>query len=176
MIKYLIDKMEEGHLALAADEVGLRWIALGDSQEELATKLKTQFAANSPMRAFAKETSRARIDTTLFSGFTKIVNYVNGKTEDLSDLRLHIQGSAYQQRVWRQLIGIPRGLALTYAQLARSLDSHARAVGGACAANDLAIVIPCHRVVPKQQGDFNPGEYRWGPKWKKRLLMMEGAI
>lgn len=175
-MKYLVNTIEGGHLALAADALGLHWVALGDTEQELVAAVTKQFGAHSPMRVGPEDPSRSWLDTTLLNGFIKIANYIHGRTDDLLDLRLHMQGSTYQRRVWRQLMGIPRGLTLTYTQIATSLGSHARAVGSACAANDLAVVIPCHRVVPKQQGDFKPGEYRWGPKWKQRLLMMEGAI
>lgn len=57
------------------------------------------------------------------------------------------RGTAFQQRVWQALRHIPRGQTLTYGELARALGSSARAVGGACGANPIAIVIPCHRVV-----------------------------
>lgn len=66
------------------------------------------------------------------------------------DLPLHIEGTAFQRRLWDALCEIPRGKTLTYGELARRLDGEARAVGQACGDNRLPIVIPCHRVVAAQ--------------------------
>ena len=60
---------------------------------------------------------------------------------------LALAGTAFQQRVWEALRNIPPGTALTYGELARQLDTAARAIGGACRNNPLPILIPCHRVV-----------------------------
>ena len=59
-------------------------------------------------------------------------------------------GTAFRRRVWRALEGIPVGESRTYGELARQLHTAARAVGGACGANNIALVIPCHRVVGSQ--------------------------
>ncbi len=63
------------------------------------------------------------------------------------DLRLQLQGSDFQQRVWQALREIPVGTTLTYGQLAWRLESSARAVGGACRANPIPLIVPCHRIV-----------------------------
>jgi methylated-DNA-[protein]-cysteine S-methyltransferase len=63
------------------------------------------------------------------------------------DLPLYLPGSPFQQRVWQALREIPPGQAMTYGQLAARLDSGPRAVGGACRANPIAIIVPCHRVI-----------------------------
>jgi methylated-DNA-[protein]-cysteine S-methyltransferase len=63
------------------------------------------------------------------------------------DLPLRLDGTAFQMRVWRALLDIPPGAPLTYGQLAKRLGTAARAVGGACGANPIPIVVPCHRVV-----------------------------
>jgi methylated-DNA-[protein]-cysteine S-methyltransferase len=68
------------------------------------------------------------------------------------DLPLEAQGTAFQRKVWAGLAAIPSGARRTYGDLARELGSGARAVGGACAANPLVIVVPCHRVVPASGG------------------------
>ncbi|HWR36783.1 MAG TPA: methylated-DNA--[protein]-cysteine S-methyltransferase [Clostridia bacterium] len=87
-------------------------------------------------------------------------------------LPLDIRGTAFQQRVWRQLQKIPRGETRSYAEIAAAIDqpNGARAVANACASNPIAVVIPCHRVVPK---DGKAGGYRWGRDRKKRLLALE---
>ncbi|MFQ3578498.1 MAG: MGMT family protein, partial [Verrucomicrobiia bacterium] len=80
-----------------------------------------------------------------------------------------IRGTAFQHDVWRVLLTIPRGSIMTYREVATLLGKPkaARAVGGACAANPVAILIPCHRVVPR---GGSLGGYRWGASLKRRLL------
>lgn len=68
------------------------------------------------------------------------------------DLPLSMHGTPYQRRVWQELEGIPSGERRSYGELARRLESGARAVGGACARNPVVIVVPCHRVVPASGG------------------------
>jgi AraC family transcriptional regulator of adaptative response/methylated-DNA-[protein]-cysteine methyltransferase len=83
-------------------------------------------------------------------------------------LPLDIQGTAFQQKVWKALQQIPAGQTRTYAELARAIGQPkaARAVASACAANRLAVAIPCHRVL---RSDGEPGGYRWGLKRKQAL-------
>ena len=80
----------------------------------------------------------------------------------------------FQQRVWKQLLKIPRGRVMSYAQIAASIGKKgaARAVGSACAANPFLIAVPCHRVVAKD----GLGGYAYGLAWKKKLLELEGAL
>jgi len=83
-------------------------------------------------------------------------------------------GTAFQSLVWRALRGIPPGATMTYAELARKIHrprAH-RAVASACAANPVAVLIPCHRVVP---ANGSLGGYRWGTKMKAELLEMESG-
>jgi len=89
-------------------------------------------------------------------------------------LALHLHGTNFQIRVWEALIRIPAGAVLSYEGLARALDAPAasRAVASAVAANSVAVLIPCHRVIRKS-GAF--GEYRWGPTRKQALLAWEAA-
>ena len=88
------------------------------------------------------------------------------------DLPLDLRGTAFQQRVWQALREIPAGETRSYRQVAQSIGQPraVRAVAGACAANTLAIVIPCHRVV--REGGALAG-YRWGTERKAQLLMRE---
>jgi methylated-DNA-[protein]-cysteine S-methyltransferase len=86
-------------------------------------------------------------------------------------------GTAFQQRVWGALRNIPPGTALTYGELARQLDTAARAIGGACRNNPLPILIPCHRVVGRQGLGGYAGEVVGDPPGIKRwLLRHEGAL
>jgi AraC family transcriptional regulator of adaptative response/methylated-DNA-[protein]-cysteine methyltransferase len=84
------------------------------------------------------------------------------------------QGTAFQHQVWSALAGIPRGVTRSYTDVARGLGrpDAVRAVAGACAANNIAVLIPCHRVL---RGDGGLGGYRWGEDRKRRLLARERA-
>ena len=90
------------------------------------------------------------------------------------DLPLDVRGTAFQQRVWQTLREIPAGTTLSYAELAERVGSPrgARAVAGACAANVLAVAIPCHRIV---RTDGSLSGYRWGVERKRTLLAREAA-
>ena len=95
--------------------------------------------------------------------------------EDVTSvLPLDLRGTAFQVRVWEALRDVARGSMLTYSQLAERLGSPraARAVGSACAANPVALVVPCHRIVRR---DGSLGGYRWGLEVKEALLAAEGA-
>ena len=95
----------------------------------------------------------------------------------LFDIRLDLKGSAFQRQVWRALQQIPVGALVTYGDIAEQLDSSARAVGGACRANPVPIVVPCHRVVSAEGLGGFAGESRGYPIETKRwLLVHEGAL
>ena len=91
------------------------------------------------------------------------------------DLPLAPQGTAFQQRVWQALYAIPFGETRSYGELARELGSAARAVGGACGANPIPIIIPCHRVLAAKGrlGGFSGGD---GLSSKRQLLAHEGIL
>ena len=93
------------------------------------------------------------------------------------DLALHIRGTSFQQRVWQAIKAIPCGQTNSYADIAKQLHSSPRAVGGACGANNLPIVIPCHRVITKNGGlggfmNASDGQPIMIKRW---LLHHEGA-
>jgi AraC family transcriptional regulator of adaptative response/methylated-DNA-[protein]-cysteine methyltransferase len=90
------------------------------------------------------------------------------------DLPLDVRGTAFQQRVWQALREIPAGRTVSYAELAEMIGAPkgARAVAGACAANAIAVAIPCHRVV---RNDGSISGYRWGVDRKAALLEREGS-
>lgn len=93
------------------------------------------------------------------------------------DLPLQIIGTEFQQRVWHALRQIPSGRSMTYGQLAQNLGTSARAIGGACRANPLPIIVPCHRVVGKD-GIGGYAGHRCGERHqiKRKLLYHEGYI
>ena len=86
--------------------------------------------------------------------------------------KLKPRGTAFQQRVWAELLRIPRGETVTYGALAERLGSHARAVGSAVGRNPISIIIPCHRVVG---ADGSLTGYAGGTERKKALLQIESG-
>jgi AraC family transcriptional regulator, regulatory protein of adaptative response / methylated-DNA-[protein]-cysteine methyltransferase len=103
----------------------------------------------------------------------KVVGFVEAPALGL-DLPLDVRGTAFQQRVWQALRDIPAGSTASYADIAERLGAPAaaRAVARACAANPLAVAIPCHRVV---RHDGAVSGYRWGVERKRALLARERA-
>ena len=96
------------------------------------------------------------------------------RPRSLGEIPLDLDGTAFQWRVWQALVSIPPGETRTYTQVARQLGKpHAvRAVASACAANRVAVVVPCHRVI---RSDGSLGGYRWGLPRKAALLAEEAA-
>lgn len=152
-----------GYVLVAAAERGVCAILLGDDPAALLTDLKTRFP-------------KARLSKTK-AGFAdwvdEVVRVVDNpaRVEGLR-LPLDIRGTAFQRRVWEALREIPAGKTASYAAIANRLGKPraARAVAGACAANKLAIAIPCHRVVGSN-GKLSG--YRWGVERKRQLLERE---
>jgi O-6-methylguanine DNA methyltransferase len=101
----------------------------------------------------------------------QIVEFIASPDHAL-DLPLDVRGTAFQAQVWRALQRIPPGKTASYAEIAAALGrpTAVRAVAQACAANTLALLVPCHRVV---RGDGEPGGYRWGAERKRALLERE---
>jgi len=100
--------------------------------------------------------------------------YFDGKLKDF-DLPLKPQGTEYQKRVWQAMCKIPYGGTKTYGDLAAALKSASRAVGGACGANHIPIIIPCHRVLAAN-GKLGGYSGEGGLDTKTALLQLEGAI
>ena len=100
-----------------------------------------------------------------------VVGFVEAPALGL-DLPLDVRGTAFQQRVWQALREIPTGVTVSYSDIAQRIGSPnaVRAVAGACAANMLAVAIPCHRVV---RNDGGLSGYRWGVERKRALLSRE---
>lgn len=149
-----------GWVLAAATERGLCAIDLGDDPALLEAGLRTRF----PNAAIVR-------DPSFDEWMQQIVAFLDAPQRGLS-LPLDIQGTAFQRRVWDALRTIPAGATLSYAEVAERIGEPAavRAVAGACAANKLAVAIPCHRVVRKD-GDLSG--YRWGVERKRRLLARE---
>jgi AraC family transcriptional regulator, regulatory protein of adaptative response / methylated-DNA-[protein]-cysteine methyltransferase len=126
--------------------------------------------------ALTREFHRAEIrrdDDALAPVVAEVLARIDGRSPAL-ELPLDVQGTAFQRRVWEELRRIPLGETRTYGDVAAAIDAPraSRAVGSACGANPVPVVVPCHRVVPSTGGI---GNYGLGPRRKQHLLEQEGA-
>lgn len=161
-IAYTISDSPLGRLLVAATERGICFIALGDADPVLRGALTREF----PQATIAADTA------VLSDWVDAVVAYLQGELPHL-DLPLDIRATAFQRRVWAELIRIPRGVTRSYSEIAEALGEPQarRAVAQACARNPVPVLIPCHRVV---RADGELGGYRWGLERKQALLATEG--
>lgn len=162
-IRFTYDKFSLGTVLVAATDKGIAAILLGDSQDELRREL-----------IYAFPQARLVIDEIgLADKAAKIAAFLDAPNQGL-DLPLDIRGSVQEQAVWQALRHVPAGQTTTYGQIAKSLPLPATAqdVGAACAANVLAVAIPCHRVV---KADGSISGYRWGVQRKRKLINLEAV-
>lgn len=160
-IRFAIGQCSLGAILVAQSDRGICAILLGDDPQALLEDLQDKFPNANLLGGDA--------------GFETLVARVVGLIElpavDL-DLPLDLRGTAFQERVWQVLRSIPAGTTASYAEIAQRIGSPkaVRAVAQACAANALAVAIPCHRVV---RSDGNLSGYRWGVERKRQLLERE---
>ena len=162
-VDFAMGRCSLGQILIAASEKGILAVLIGDAPEELQAELQTRF----PGTMLARGSARAE------SQLASVIGFID-RGESASQLSLDVRGSPFQQRVWQALQEIPSGTVLTYTDLARrvGMPGATRAVASACAANPLAVVIPCHRVVGK---NGRLAGYRWGLERKRTLLAREAA-
>jgi AraC family transcriptional regulator, regulatory protein of adaptative response / methylated-DNA-[protein]-cysteine methyltransferase len=148
-----------GHVLVAATHHGICAVKLGADAQKLKRLLADEFHA-----AELTEERMPEIEE-------KVRAFVAGEGS-LARVPLDIRGTVFQRRVWAELRRIPRGETRTYSEIARAIGAPAavRAVGSACGANPVALVVPCHRAV---RTDGGLGGYAWGLPVKKRLLETE---
>ena len=153
-----------GWLLVAATARGLCQVDLGDSRSELEGRLRHEFHA----------ATLVRDDGVLRDVLDDVLGRLEGRAP-AADLPLDVRGTAFQRRVWEELRRIPLGETRTYGEVAAAIGSPkaVRAVGTACGKNPVAIVVPCHRVVPASGG---VGNYGGGPHRKRHLLKVEHAL
>jgi AraC family transcriptional regulator of adaptative response/methylated-DNA-[protein]-cysteine methyltransferase len=161
VIRFALGQSSLGALLVAATEHGLCAIFLGDDAQSLVRDLHDRF----PKAKFVGADP----------DFGTIVAEVVGLVDDprrAFNLPKDVRGTAFQQRVWQALSEIPHGETATYRQIAARIGAPqaVRAVAGACAANPLAVAIPCHRVL---RSDGALSGYRWGVERKRALLARE---
>lgn len=160
-ITFTTTKCALGRLLVAATDIGVCSILLGDADEKLAQDLRAEY----PQAEFINNA------TALQAHVQEILQHLNGQQPHLA-LPLDVRATAFQQRVWEELRRIPYGTTASYSEIARRLGqpSATRAVARACATNPVALVTPCHRVV-RENGDLSG--YRWGLERKRQLLEQE---
>jgi AraC family transcriptional regulator of adaptative response/methylated-DNA-[protein]-cysteine methyltransferase len=159
-IRYTLFETPVGRVLLAATDKGICALRLGDDAATLEATLAEEFAAAQLIHD----------DTALAAMRQAFEDFLVGRSADGAPLDL--VGTAFQVKVWEALRKIPRGQTVSYRELAQRLNipRSTRAVARACATNGVAILVPCHRVVPKGGG---LGGYRWGIDRKAMLLKLE---
>ena len=160
-IYYSVLKCPLGLLLLAATPKGICTVKIGDSPKELIDELKIEF----------KHADIFETNSKLSKWPQMLINYLSG-SKPWPKLPYDVRTTAFQRKVWDHLRTIPQGQTMHYSEVASAIGQpkSTRAVARACATNPVALVIPCHRVVPKTGG---VGGYRWGPERKTKLLAME---
>jgi AraC family transcriptional regulator, regulatory protein of adaptative response / methylated-DNA-[protein]-cysteine methyltransferase len=169
-IRYALAAAPLGRLLVAATERGICTVRLGDDDHELAQGLRRDYPQATLEPVAAGDPLAGWLEAILAS----LTPAVGAEAPGLADLPLDVRATAFEWRVWRELQRIPRGATRSYGEVAAALGqpTAARAVARACAANRVALVVPCHRVV-RAGGD--PGGYRWGAERKRQLLAGENA-
>lgn len=164
VIRFAVGQCSLGAVLVAQSEQGICAILLGDDPEVLAKNFQDRFPRAELVGA----------DPAYEQLVARVVGFVERPTLGL-DLPLDVRGTAFQHRVWQALRDIPPGTRLSYTELAErvGVPGAVRAVAGACAANLIAVAIPCHRVVRRDGGSAG---YRWGVERKQELLRRESEF
>ena len=160
-LRFAVGECSLGAILVAAGEHGVCWISLGDDPHELVETFQSEFSGARLVGGDAE--------------FETLVAHVIGLIEaprSVWDLPLDVRGTAFQKKVWQALTRIRPGDTKTYTEVASSIGQPAavRAVARACAANRIAVAIPCHRVI---RTDGSLSGYRWGMERKRTLLQRE---
>ena len=161
-INFAIGQTTLGAILVASSKKGVVAILLGDDPEKLLRDLQDRFPRAKLIGA----------DEEYEKLVARVVGLIEAPRRGLN-LPLDIRGTAFQRRVWRALQRISAGTTVCYADIARRIGSpkSVRAVAGACAANNIAVAIPCHRVV---RTDGSLSGYAWGLDRKRQLIDREG--
>lgn len=162
-IRFAVGQCSLGAILVASTARGVCAILIGDDPDALVRDLQDRFPR---AELSGGDADYERVVAT-------VVGFVEAPKLGL-DLPLDVRGTAFQMRVWQALQAIPAGATASYTEIARRIGAPAavRAVAGACAANPLAVAIPCHRVV---RSDGGLSGYRWGVERKRLLLAREAA-
>ena len=167
-IKYAVEACSLGSILVALGERGVRSILIGDDPRALVRELQSRCPQATPIVEGANDEAalRKRVD--------QVLRFIETPAP-IRDLRLDVRGTAFQQRVWAALQDIPAGSTASYSDIASriGMPGSARAVAQACASNQIAVAIPCHRVV---RNDGGLSGYRWGIERKRALLEREARV
>ncbi|MCH8997546.1 MAG: methylated-DNA--[protein]-cysteine S-methyltransferase [Proteobacteria bacterium] len=153
-----------GRLLVAATARGICFVSLGDADAPLVAALEAEFPEAEVI---------VRDEDAIAPALDELLAHLEGKTPHLS-LPLDVRATAFQRRVWQELMAIPPSETRSYSEIAAALGlpQGQRAVGRACATNPVAIVVPCHRAL---RADGTLGGYRWGLDRKAALLRREAG-
>ena len=162
-LDFTLGECSLGALLVAASDKGVCTILLGDDADQLVRDFQERFPA---IRGVRDDSRLERI-------LAAVAAFVDRPAHGLA-LPLDARGTAFQRRVWQALQEIPAGSTASYGAVAERIGSPnaVRAVAQACAANPIAVAIPCHRVV---RSDGGLSGYRWGVDRKRALLRLESA-
>jgi len=160
-IRYAIAPYSAGRALLAVTDKGICGVKLGNDPARLVRELEGEYPKAELVHA----------DGELRDWMSNLLRRLEGEV-DLPELPVDVRTTAFQRRVYEELKQIPAGETRTYSQIAKKLggESGRRAVARACATNNVAVFIPCHRVV---RSDGGMGGYRWGLDRKEDLLARE---
>ncbi len=163
IIRWSLRASRLGKVLIATSDDGVCALLMGDDEEMLEKDLRRRF----------RRAQLASVDPKNEQLVEAALTQIDAPGSPI-DFPLDLRGSPFQKRVWAALRQIPRGETASYAEIARVIGAPAamRAVAGACAANPVAIVIPCHRVL---RSDGALSGYRWGVERKRELLAREGV-
>lgn len=161
-VAYAFGQSTLGHVLVARNPKGICALLIGSDRERLAAELRKDFPE--------AEVADARLASDIAAVVAMIEN-----SREATDLALDLRGSDFEIKVWQALRAIPAGRTMSYSELAETIGMKgmAREVGEACAANRIAVAVPCHRILRK---DGSISGYRWGVHRKRALLQREGAI
>lgn len=164
-ISYVAHETALGPLMMAATDRGICFVQFGESRDDLLAQLRAEYPAARITPAEAERSEQMAL-------WMKALAAHIAEGGPTPDLPLDVRGSAFQMKVWAFLQTIPTGKLLSYAELAAGVGQPAavRAAASACAANRIALLIPCHRVI---RGDGSLGGYRWGLDRKRVLIDRE---
>jgi AraC family transcriptional regulator of adaptative response/methylated-DNA-[protein]-cysteine methyltransferase len=162
-IRFAVGQCSLGAILVASSKKGVVSILIDDEPDALVRTLQDRFP-NAQLVGADREYEQL---------VARVVGLVESPDVDI-DLPLDVRGTVFQRKVWRALRKIPVGKTASYADIARRIGAPkaVRAVAGACAANHIAVAIPCHRVI---RNDGGVSGYRWGVERKRALLKRESA-
>jgi len=163
-IRFALAQCSLGAILVARSQRGICAISLGDDPDRLARDLQDQFPKAELIGG----------DADFEHLVAQVVGFIEAPAIGLN-LPLDVRGTVFQQRVWQTLRNIPPGATASYTEIAERIGAPkaVRAVAQACAANHIAVAIPCHRVV-RRDGDL--AGYRWGVERKRMLLAQEALL